>query len=187
MIIATLLIRTKGRIVLWKLVQPFLVRRSRVRRKPVNPYRSKTLQELENSDWGEPTYDSYLVSTVHRLRRKPLKEFTIEDLRILIGQNVGLPYLLPLAIERLEENPLAEGDYYPGDLLKSVLIIEESFWRTRLDLRGAVETLLRRAGGLLDQATEEDYEVTKEALKEGAEIFGSVRGGSKQRVEKRNV
>ena len=73
----------------------------------MNTYRSKTLQELENSDWGAPNYDSYLVSSVHRLRRKPLVEFTIEDLRILIGQNVGLPYLLPLALERLEENPLA--------------------------------------------------------------------------------
>jgi hypothetical protein len=32
----------------------------------------KSLQELERADWGEPTYDSYLVTTVHRLRRVPL-------------------------------------------------------------------------------------------------------------------
>jgi hypothetical protein len=68
----------------------------------------------------------------------------------MIGENVGLTYLLPLAIERLEENPLAEGDYYPGDLLKAVMGVEESAWRFRLDLRAPVETLLRRAEALLD-------------------------------------
>jgi hypothetical protein len=153
----------------------------------MNTSRSKTLQELENNDWGEPTYDSYLVSTVHRLRRKPLEEFTTEDLRIVIGQNVGLPYLIPLALERLEENLLAEGDYYPGDLLKSVLLAERTFWKTRPELRAAVETILSRAERLLQQSTTEDYVVTQESLKEGAEIFRASEEKSKLLVDQRNV
>jgi hypothetical protein len=36
---------------------------------------SKSLQELEGTDWGEPDYPSHLVKTCHRLRRKPLQEF----------------------------------------------------------------------------------------------------------------
>jgi hypothetical protein len=78
----------------------------------------KSLQELEQSDWGEPTYDSHLVTTVHRLRRVALREFSVEDLRIMIGQSIGLPYLVPLALQHLRKDPLAEGDFYPGDLLK---------------------------------------------------------------------
>lgn len=90
--------------------------------------RSKTLQELEHSDWGEPTYPSGLVETCHRLRRKPLSEFTDADLRILIGQQISLPYLLPLAVERLDADPLLEAFYYSGDLLAAVLSVKPEYW-----------------------------------------------------------
>ena len=90
--------------------------------------RSKTLQEVEQHDWGEPTYHSSSVTTSHSLRRKPLNQFTVEDLRIMIGQQISLLILVPLALERLEDDPPAEGDYYRGDLLAMVLKIEEKFW-----------------------------------------------------------
>jgi hypothetical protein len=64
--------------------------------------RNRSLQELEGVDWGDPTDQSSLVTTCHRLRRRPLIQFTEEDLRIMIGQNISLPYLIPLAVERLE-------------------------------------------------------------------------------------
>jgi len=143
----------------------------------MNVDRTRTLQELDGEDWGEPAYNSYLVSTVHRLRRKPLEGFTIEDLRIMIGQNIGLAYLVPLAIEKLRDNPLAEGDYYPGDLLKSVLGIESLFWKTHPDLYGAVESLLDKALNPIKDSTEEEYQTTKHLLEEAARIF----------VEQRNV
>src|SRR5512132_3556790 len=90
----------------------------KVGRPDLRPVRQKTLDELEGVVWGPPTYDSHLVRTCHRLRTKPVGEFGVEDLRIMIGQNIGLPFLLPLALERLEEGPWASGDMYPGDLLK---------------------------------------------------------------------
>jgi hypothetical protein len=34
--------------------------------------RNKSLQQLEGEDWGEPTYDSHLVTGCHRLHRVPL-------------------------------------------------------------------------------------------------------------------
>src|SRR6476620_11148465 len=73
--------------------------------------RNRTLTELEGRDWGAPAYSSHLVTTCHRLRHKPLLDFTAEDLRIMIGQNISLELLVPLAIERLELDPLAEGDF----------------------------------------------------------------------------
>ncbi len=72
--------------------------------------RRKSLQELERDGWGQPDYDSHLVQTCHRLRRVPLADFTTEDLRIMIGQKIGLLFLVPLALEKLEEDPLTEGD-----------------------------------------------------------------------------
>lgn len=89
---------------------------------------NRSLQELENCDWGEPMYNSHLVVTCHRLRCVPLKQFNIEDLRIMIGQNIGLEYLVPLALKHLHRRPLAEGDFFPGDLLTSVLRVEANFW-----------------------------------------------------------
>ncbi len=81
----------------------------------------KTLDDLEGAVWGEPTFDSHLVTTCHRLRTKPVDDFSVEDLRMMIGQQIGLPHLIPPAVVALERDPLAEGDYYPGDLLVSVI------------------------------------------------------------------
>jgi hypothetical protein len=87
-----------------------------------------TLEHLDNQTWPEPEYDSHLVTTVHRLRKKPLEHFTIEDLRIMLGQQLSAEYLMPLALDILERNPLAEGDFYPGDLFMAALTQPESFW-----------------------------------------------------------
>lgn len=104
----------------------------------------KSLRELEHSDWGEPTYDSHLVTTIHRLRRVPLCQFTVEHLRIVIGQNIGLQYLIPIALEHLGKDPLGEGDFYPGDLLKMVLTADPDFWREHPEWRREVDEIAQR-------------------------------------------
>jgi hypothetical protein len=86
--------------------------------------RVETLEQLEDDIWPPADYDSYLVSTVYRLRKKPLGDFTVEDLRIMIGQGLGLPHLMLPAVEVLEQEPLAAGDFYAGDLLDSVVRAE---------------------------------------------------------------
>ncbi|MEO1504971.1 MAG: contact-dependent growth inhibition system immunity protein [Pseudomonadota bacterium] len=83
--------------------------------------RHLTLEQLDGEVWGEPTFPSHLVTTCHRLRKKPVSEFSVEDLRIMIGQKIGLEHLLPIAVECLEEEPFAHGDFYPGDLLRNVV------------------------------------------------------------------
>ena len=50
----------------------------------------------------------------------PVRELTTENLRILIGQQIGLECLVPLALDALEQSPFESGDYYPGDLLTVV-------------------------------------------------------------------
>jgi hypothetical protein len=50
---------------------------------------------LIGQDRGEATFPYFLVRTCHALRQKPLREFTVEDLRIILGQNFSLEYLVP--------------------------------------------------------------------------------------------
>ncbi len=106
--------------------------------------RTKTLDELDPPAWGEPEYNSHLVETCHRLRSKPIGEFSVEDLRIMIGQGIGLRFLVPLALEVVEPDPLAEGDFYPGDLFASILRVERDFWAREWQWRDRVLALLDR-------------------------------------------
>lgn len=47
----------------------------------------------------------------------------------MIAQQIGLATLMPMAIEVLSENPLAEGDFYPGDLLKVALEVDDEWYQ----------------------------------------------------------
>lgn len=110
---------------------------------------NKTLEQLENEIWKEPGYNSNLVITIFNLRKKPLMDYTIEDLRISIGQNVALVYLIPLAIEALKKNILAEGNLYEGDLLKIVLDSDVEYWKTHKAEWTVVKDLFEKNRSLL--------------------------------------
>jgi hypothetical protein len=114
----------------------------------MRPVCQKTLDELEGVAWGPAAFPSHLVQTCHRLRTKPIGEFGAEDLRIMIGQQIGLAYLLPLALERLEADPWAAGDMYPGDLLKTTAVARFP-WDTHPELRARLIAVLDRALGEL--------------------------------------
>lgn len=80
---------------------------------------NKTLEEIDGQHWPMPCCASYIEATCAALRKKPLGQFTTEDLRIMIAQDIGAEVLKPFALEVLKQDPLAEGDYYPGDLLEA--------------------------------------------------------------------
>jgi len=50
------------------------------------------------------------------------------DLRLLLGQQIGLEYLVPKALELVADQPMREADLYPGDLLSVLLRIDKAFW-----------------------------------------------------------
>jgi hypothetical protein len=90
----------------------------------------QSLEQIEGDYWGDPPAEATrLVATVHELRRRPVGALGVEDLRVLIGQRVGLDALVPPALARLEADPLAEGDFYPGDLLSAVVRLPVEYWR----------------------------------------------------------
>ncbi|XOV92219.1 MAG: contact-dependent growth inhibition system immunity protein [Bacteroidota bacterium] len=113
-------------------------------------WKFKSLDSLEKDKWGSPEYDSYLVKTVHQLRSVPLNEYQIEDLRIMISQNIGLKFLIPLALEQLEKNLFAEGDFYEGDLLQATLNADSDFWQLNPQIWAQLNNMISKRLGELD-------------------------------------
>lgn len=60
----------------------------------------------------------------------------------MIGQDIGSIFLVPLALEKLAADPLAEGNCYPGDLLCSLLGLPQDFWRRHSDLRSQLDAVI---------------------------------------------
>ncbi|MBO0728546.1 MAG: hypothetical protein J2P57_04755 [Acidimicrobiaceae bacterium] len=105
---------------------------------------SGTIEQIEGVRWADPGPDATsLIRRCLALRRKRLSQFTTEDLRIMLGQHIAVPILLPIAVTVLADNPLAEGDYYPGDLLYAVLQLPEPAWQNAAHNRERLVELLR--------------------------------------------
>ena len=108
-----------------------------------NNWKAKSLENLEKRQMGEPDTGYNLVNKVLRLRKIPLNQFSVEDLRLMIGQNEGLEYLIPLSFDILKDDLFVEGDFYPGDLLQSVLKVSVSFWKEHKELWSNVHALIK--------------------------------------------
>ena len=106
----------------------------------------QSLEQLEGDAWGDaPAGATALIATVHQLRRKPVGTLDVEDLRVMLGQRVGVPVLVPRALNVLEGDPLAEGDYYPGDLLTAVLRrVPQEHWAAHPDDPARLRALVAR-------------------------------------------
>jgi hypothetical protein len=117
---------------------------------------ARTLEELEGEVWGEPEFKSHVVEQSHMLRRVPLGSLSIEHLRLLVGQQVGLPWVLERAVQVLEANPLAEGDLYEGDLLAAVLSIPHHVLQRHPHLLERLWAVVERAAPSLQQRSSRD-------------------------------
>jgi hypothetical protein len=110
----------------------------------INFDRNKTLLQLESGK------KISIVSRADKMRQKPVKDLTIDELRLMIHQNSSIRFLVPLAIEHLQIDSLLKGDGYEGDLLNAVLTVEKKFWLVDLKpyvplMEGLVKTALALA------------------------------------------
>ncbi|WP_327436601.1 MULTISPECIES: contact-dependent growth inhibition system immunity protein [unclassified Streptomyces] len=108
--------------------------------------RSLSLEELEHKSWPAPPLDSTgLVRTVHALRKRPIQSLDPYELGRMIGQDVGLPWLLPLAVEILRDTAeeQAEEGFYDDALLTAVLTRSPETWRAMPDIASEVQGILR--------------------------------------------
>ena len=115
----------------------------------------KQLGAIPDISTGAEDWPSALVTTCKRLYDKPLKDFTTEDLRIMIGQKIGLEFLVPIALERLVENPFEQGDFYPGDLLMNLLRLPADYWHKHPDLRWELADTVQDAASAIDTLSPE--------------------------------
>jgi hypothetical protein len=117
---------------------------------------SLSLEQLEGQSWGDiATAPTDMVRRCIMLSKRPLKELTAGDLRLLIGQQFSLIYLLPLALRLLETYPLLEGELYEGDLLNIVLILHWSDPNIREHLPRVTAIAKRAHLQMMHEATED--------------------------------
>jgi hypothetical protein len=66
------------------------------------------------------------------------------ELARLIGQDVGLPWLIPVALEVLRDTAPEEaaGGFYDDDLLGAVLTRDQDMWRKRQELAEDLREIL---------------------------------------------
>ncbi|WP_329380985.1 contact-dependent growth inhibition system immunity protein [Streptomyces sp. NBC_01351] len=103
----------------------------------------RTLDELDTPPWPPAPPDATaLVTKVHALRRRPLSTLTPADLRTLLAQDVALPYVLPLAVALLLDDPLLDAYFYEGDLLLAALDRPTSAWTPFPDLAADLSATL---------------------------------------------
>ncbi|NUV66081.1 hypothetical protein G6W57_02960 [Streptomyces sp. CAI-121] len=95
--------------------------------------RSKTIEELEGIEWPDPPPGGTgLVKAVHNLRKRPINLLTAWEMSRLIGQDVGIPWLLPVALEHLRETATDQslGAFYDDDLLTAALTRRSPIWQS---------------------------------------------------------
>jgi hypothetical protein len=127
--------------------------------------RDLTLDELEGPSWADPDYPSPMVQRIRALGRVPLREFTADDFRLIITQQRALGTLIPLALDLLQEQPLVEATYYPGDLMVAVARVDDNFWLAHPELRARAKRILAGAIARMDGSDEDDRDESQLALR----------------------
>ncbi|MFI9507128.1 contact-dependent growth inhibition system immunity protein [Nocardia sp. NPDC052566] len=95
--------------------------------------KAKSVEQLEGVCWTEPAkFATSMVEAVYLLRKRPVGELAPHELARLISQNIGLPWLIPIALDYLRETAPSEaaGGFYDDDLLGAVITRNKAWWVT---------------------------------------------------------
>jgi hypothetical protein len=106
--------------------------------------RNKTLLQLKREKFRDFSWDFHPFPSGFHLRKVPLNKLTEEHIWILIQQAIGLDYLVVIALERLELNPLLRSRHSEGDLLSAVLCADALVWKRHPEYRQRVKKLWSR-------------------------------------------
>jgi hypothetical protein len=133
---------------------------------------SKSIAELEKVDWPKPRPDTPPIFVrCYELRKKRISTLNVQDLRVLIGQDVGLEYVLSMGLDEVERDPLVEAEHYKGDLLAVILRASSGFYELHPDLRSRAEQVLAKVPTALEKLDFVDFDASSEALEEAASEF----------------
>ena len=135
----------------------------------IRPIAEKSVNDLEGHT-PEPSVFTGLTEKVQRARKVPLGRLSPSDLRLLLSQGQAAQYVFPFAVSVLEQEPWIETDYYPGDLLLTLLEIDRAFWPPGVDWERRVAALIRRAQDTVHMLDEVDRDPEVEGrLRDAAE------------------
>lgn len=85
-------------------------------------------------------------------------------MRLFIGQKLSLEFLIPLALQRLAEDPLVEGTYFPADLLINVAESGNEFLGAHLALLEVFVPILERGIGMMENLEYYDRDIVEDRL-----------------------
>jgi hypothetical protein len=107
--------------------------------------RAKTLVQLKREKFRDFTWDFDPFPSGYYLRNIPLEKLSDDDMWVLIRQGIGLDYLVVLALDRLETNPLLKSRHSEGDLLSAVLCADALVWKRNPGYRPRVMKVWSKA------------------------------------------
>ncbi|MEU0037914.1 contact-dependent growth inhibition system immunity protein [Streptomyces sp. NPDC006333] len=129
--------------------------------------RSRSVEDLEGRRWLDPPSDATpLVRAVHALRKSPISDLTVAQSARLIGQDVGLPWLLPVGVEvlRSEDAEGAVGGWFDDDLLTAVLTRNATTWAEVPELAQDIKDVLDMLGDELSPYLRDDADRFRASL-----------------------
>ena len=85
------------------------------------------------------------IQKIHAIRNKCLRDFTVDEVRVCLSQNIGVVYLVQKALGFLETNPWIEAEHYEGDLLNTCIDIPDDYWKERKDNKERMRSILLAA------------------------------------------
>lgn len=99
----------------------------------------KSISQLGGWKWEGtiPSIETHggIETRFYNLHNKPISDLDDGDIRFLIGQNEGLNYLVPIALNKLKNDVFLEAEFYEGDLLYSLLTIidTKNYWYEHIE------------------------------------------------------
>ena len=102
-------------------------------------------QELENDFWPDRNeYPTGLMVRCHNYRKIKLKDLQIHQIITLLIQDIGSEYLMPIVLERMD-NDISEQDDYDGrSFLESIDFFSEEIFKRNPELYKATLDLFDR-------------------------------------------
>jgi len=129
---------------------------------------SRSIENLEKDKWPDlEEYPTSMVEKCHQLRKLPLGELTNEQLRLSVAQNVGMKFIVSTVISKLIIDKFLECDFYPGDLMQTVLRNLDKDWGDSEFLKFEFVQLCK----IKSDEIENNEEVPKKAKREIFEII----------------
>ena len=87
-----------------------------------------SINQIEGIDWGKPLINTVTASEIHQARSVPIADLNPIQLYTLLLHDLGVRQILPIGISLLRHRPYLEAKFYPGDLLKVILLTKEPYW-----------------------------------------------------------